>query len=101
MKNTWRYNGAMLRQSPEAKSAATDRKLPVDIELTGWGWRILRAIPKPGVGVRQLAENLKMLGDYAGYMSMINELIDVGFLKMDKRGYVSLTRQGSRKVGCR
>jgi hypothetical protein len=73
-----------------------------DSELTYWSLRILRHIPPEKghkVGIRTLADTLNTLGDYSGYVGMVNDLVEHGYLKKDKKtSELSLTNKGRKEL---
>lgn len=71
---------------------------PENSDLTTWGMRILRGVSRSGTGVRQLAENLNSLGDYGGFMHMIDQLVESGYLTKDANSYVYLTDKATQEL---
>lgn len=91
----WGEDGPVVRILPPSETPKPGS------ELTTAGFRILRALPREvgqTRGVHAIAEHLKCLGDYSGYMNMINSLIKHGYIKMDKGGWVSLTQKGREEL---
>jgi len=78
-----------------------DKYIPKEgSKLTVWGMRILWGIKESGssIGTRTLADILGSLGDYSGYMNMINSLKENGYIKVNRNSYVSLTRKGQKEL---
>ena len=68
------------------------------LELSPWGLRILKGIPKEEgstIGIRSLAEKLNTLGDYSGYVGMVDDLVSNGYLiKNSDTNELLLTEKG-------
>lgn len=98
MRNDKEYSRPFGPDGPRIRVIPESELPKEDSELSYHGLRILRNTPaKKGrsVGVRTLAEELNALGDYGGFTGMVNELVERGYLKMDKKtSQLRLTKKG-------
>lgn len=93
------------QEIPNIKSMDTkaddDHKV---LSLTSYGSRMLRNIFRNEdnglkTGIRQLADSMKMLGDWSGYMRMVEELSESGYVIIDNDdGTVKLTAKGKESI---
>ena len=76
-----------------------DQIAPEGVKLTAYSMRILRALEDGPVGERTLSRELRTDSDWSGYMNVIMQLVEDGWLDRDERGYLSLTKKAKEMLG--
>lgn len=91
----WGDDGPTFRLIPQ-------QQLPKEgSELSFHGLEILRHMPtEDGTtsNTRRLAEELRSLGDYAGFDNMVEGLVKGGYLIKDENNWLSLTDKGRNEL---